>query len=184
MVSPTDQTSAIRAAFLDRDGTIIEEKHYLADPNQVHLLPGAVEGMRALGKKGFLIFVVSNQAGLGRGYISKAQFEEVQAEFAAQLKTSGIAIEDYFYCPHAPTDNCPCRKPKTGIIPKEWKGKKIDFAHSIVAGDKLSDLNLGIALGAKTFLVTTGYGEETKKTVPHSLHVTVVSGLLELSQKV
>ncbi len=174
-------TTTARAAFIDRDGTIIVEKNYLNDPTQVQLLPGAVEGLLALQAKGFLLFVVSNQSGIARGKISQAQFESVHSEFALKLEKSKITITDFLYCPHAPNANCPCRKPKTGMIPREWQKQTIDFSQSLVAGDKVCDLEMGIALGAKTFLVLTGYGEETKKSIPATPKVTVVADLYALS---
>lgn len=157
------QPPPIKAAFLDRDGTIIVEKNYLKDPDGVALLPGVVAGLKNLMARGFRLFVVSNQSGVGRGLISADEFKAVQARFAGEMEKAGVRIETYLYCLHAPDVSCPCRKPGTGLIPREWQGSAIDFRQSLVAGDKLADLQLAEALGAKPVLVLTGYGSETQK---------------------
>ena len=158
----------IKAAFLDRDGTIIVEKNYLKDPDGVVLLPGVITGLKALMARGYRLFVVSNQSGVGRGIISAEELKAVQTRFAGEMEKAGVTIETYLYCLHAPDVSCPCRKPGTGLIPREWQGSAIDFTQSLVVGDKLSDLQLAEALGAKGVLVLTGYGMETQKVLAGS----------------
>ncbi len=155
---------SIKAAFLDRDGTIIVEQNYLNDPALVKLLPTSAAAMLRLREKGFLLFIVSNQSGVARGFISPQQLEAVHREFEKRLNAAGVTIDGAFYCVHDPkVEKCPCRKPATGMVPREWKGQPIDFAKSLVAGDKRMDLELGKNLGARSFLVTkSGYGEKTR----------------------
>jgi D-glycero-D-manno-heptose 1,7-bisphosphate phosphatase len=153
--------SGRKAIFLDRDGTIIEDRHYPRDPAEVTLTPGALEGLRAMSEKGYLLFIVSNQSGVGRGIISDVQFRAVHERVCELLKAGGVDIASFGYCFHTPEDNCRCRKPAVGLIPKEHAGVRIDWTGSLVVGDKPSDLMLAEKLGAKGVLVATGYGEKT-----------------------
>ena len=99
------------AVFLDRDGTIIEEVNYLAHPEQVKLLPGAAEAIREWNAAGVLVVVVTNQAGVARGYFPESRIVEVHAHLDALLAAHGARIDAYYYCPHGPNDGCECRKP-------------------------------------------------------------------------
>lgn len=157
---------ALVAAFLDRDGTIIEDAHYPKHPDQVRLLPGAVEGLKLLRRKGYLIFVVSNQSGVGRGLIQESEFLAVHRRFCEVLQQNGVEIAEFSYCLHHPDDPCLCRKPKTGLVPRKYQDQRIDFKHSVVIGDRDSDLELGVQLGAKSILVRTGKGAVTESQWP------------------
>ena len=157
--------ASVAAVFLDRDGTIIVDQHYPKDPNAVSFLPKVPEALRLLKEKGFLLFVVSNQSGVGRGLISDSEFKSVHDAFVELLKAEGVEISGFFYCLHHPDDPCHCRKPKTGNIPKRFDGKPIDFLTSYTVGDRLSDLQLGDELGAKACLVLTGKGIETQREI-------------------
>ena len=150
------------AIFLDRDGTIIEETHYIRDPDKVRLLPRALDALLLLRKKGYLLFVVSNQSGVGRGLISRDDFSRVHKRVVEILETGRITVDDYLYCFHSPDENCGCRKPKTGLVPKTFKENSIDFARSFTIGDKAIDVELGRALGSTGILVLTGYGKEER----------------------
>lgn len=149
--------------FLDRDGTIIVDQHYPKEASLVSFLPHAVEGLRALREKGYRLVVVSNQSGVGRGLISDQQFREVHERFCQLLKEEKIEVDQYLYCLHHPEDPCHCRKPKTGLIPKSVAGEAIDFSKSVTVGDRKSDMELGKALGTRTYLILTGKGEDTEK---------------------
>jgi histidinol-phosphate phosphatase family protein len=164
------------AAILDRDGTIIEDAHYPKDPQKVQLIPGAVEGLQALRRKGYLIFVVSNQSGVGRGLIEESEFLAVHRRFCEVLQAAGAEVDEFGYCLHSPDDPCRCRKPKTGLVPRRFRNEAIDFARSVVIGDRESDLALGEELGARSILVRTGKGLATEdrlskqQTVPFSVY--------------
>jgi D-glycero-D-manno-heptose 1,7-bisphosphate phosphatase len=153
----------MKAVFLDRDGTIIEDAHYVRDPKDVVLVPQAVDGLKLLREKGYRLFVVSNQSGVGRGIISDEQFTAVHQKVCELLKAEGIEIDEYGYCFHRPEDECQCRKPQTGLIPKAFSGEKIDSELSFVVGDKDCDVELGEAAGMTGVLVLTGKGQETLK---------------------
>jgi D-glycero-D-manno-heptose 1,7-bisphosphate phosphatase len=143
---------------LDRDGTIIVERHYLHDPEGVELLPNAMEGIRAMRRLGLPVVVVSNQAGVGRGLYSLDAVERVNERLLMLLSAGDAAIDGIYICPHAPTDGCDCRKPATRLLTDAARDLSCDPAQSIVIGDKECDIDLGRAVGAVTMLVRTGYG--------------------------
>jgi D-glycero-D-manno-heptose 1,7-bisphosphate phosphatase len=152
-----------RVALLDRDGTLIKEKHYLADPAQVELILGVGEGLRRLSEMGVGLFVVTNQSGIGRGFYTADQMNLVHERMFELLALDGVRLDGIYHCPHHPEDGCGCRKPATGLV----KSAERDFGFSardgIVVGDKACDIELGKQLGATTFLVRTGYGEEVAR---------------------
>lgn len=149
------------AIFLDRDGTIIEDQHYPRDPNAVVLTPGAANAMKAFEAMGYWIFVVSNQSGVGRGIISDDEFRAVHDRFTQLLREENVQVAEFAYCFHTPEDACKCRKPGTGLVPRVFKGQAIDWAKSIVVGDKSADIQLASKMGARGILVRTGHGETT-----------------------
>lgn len=152
--------AARSAVFLDRDGTIIVERHYLHDPAGVELLPGAAEGLRRMRALGLPLIVVSNQSGIGRGYFGRKDVERVHGRLIELLEPEGVTLDAFHICPHAPDAGCRCRKPGTGLVLRAGSELGIDPRASFVVGDKPCDIDLGRAAGATTFLVTTGYGKE------------------------
>lgn len=155
-----------RAVFVDRDGTILEERHYLRNPAEVALVPGAVEALRLLRRAGFLLFVVSNQSGLGRGLITAAEHDAVHRRFLDLLAEAGVAPDDVRYCPHAPEAQCACRKPSTGMLPGDWHGESVDWRQSVVIGDKPGDLALADNAKAVGYLVMSGHGRASLEADP------------------
>ena len=151
-----------RFVLLDRDGTLIAERHYLADPARVELLPGAAKGLRLLRAMGLGVAVVTNQSGIGRGYFDETCLERVHHSLQCLLENEGVALDGIYFCPHVPAAACGCRKPATGLV--EQAARELDFAqqHSFVLGDKVCDIELGHRLGATTFLVRTGYGAQVE----------------------
>lgn len=150
-----------RVAFLDRDGTIIEDRAFLSDPDGVSLLPGAAQGLSGLVEIGMRLVVITNQSGVARGHLTLAQLDLVNARLEALLGSHGVALGGIFTCPHAPSDRCACRKPGTGLVREAKARLGIDPATGMVVGDKPSDLALGHALGLPTVLVATGEGART-----------------------
>lgn len=150
------------AVFLDRDGTVIVEKHYLHDPAGVELLPGAAEGMRRMNALGLKLVLVSNQSGVGRGYFGRDAVERVHGRLIELLEAEGVRLDGLYICPHAPArdsqEPCGCRKPLPGLIERASRELGLDPARSFVIGDKPCDVDLGLVVNATTFLVTTGYG--------------------------
>jgi D-glycero-D-manno-heptose 1,7-bisphosphate phosphatase len=149
-----------RYVILDRDGTLIEERNYLSDPAGVVLLPRALEGLRAFGVMGFSLVVVTNQAGIGRGYFTEADLHRVNDRLRALLREGGVDWDGLYYCPHAPNAGCECRKPKPGMALQAARELGFDPRQAVVIGDKACDVELGDAIGAQTILVRTGYGAE------------------------
>jgi D-glycero-D-manno-heptose 1,7-bisphosphate phosphatase len=149
--------------FLDRDGTINEEVGYLDDPDRLRLIPGAAEAIRLLNNAGILVIVVSNQAGVGRGYFSTATVEAIHRQLVKHLVEHGACIDAIYYCPHHPNEGCECRKPKAGMLLQAARKHVIDMRRAFIVGDKVSDLDAGRQVGCRTVLVLTGYGEQARE---------------------
>lgn len=171
------------AIFLDRDGTIIVEKNYLCDPDQVVLLEGAVAGLRAMSTHGLPFVVVSNQSGVGRGYFSAEQARAVERRLQELLAREGLAIAGWYHCPHAPETKCSCRKPLPGMIDAAVRDLGLDPVRSFVIGDKRCDIDLAAAVGATGILVTTGHGR-SDADYAHALPAPVCRDLFEASEEV
>ncbi len=149
-----------QALFLDRDGTVIEDRHYLCDPDGVALLPGVGEALKRMARAGVRLFLVTNQSGIGRGYFSEADFRACQARLDDLLRPYGVSFAEVRFCPHGPGEGCACRKPGTGMFEMAEKDFEVDKAHSFMVGDKLLDVEAGRNYGIASILVGTGYGRE------------------------
>ena len=141
-----------RAVFLDRDGTIIHDRKYLADPDGVALIDGAVPALLEWRARGFLLVVVSNQSGVGRGLITLDAHVRVAERFTRVLADAGVTLDGVYYCLHAPNDGCECRKPLPGLIVRAARELEIDLTASLVIGDKSSDVAAGRAAGCEAAL--------------------------------
>lgn len=144
--------------LLDRDGTLIVERHYLARVEDVELLPAAARGLRLLSHVGLGLAVLTNQSGLSRGYFDQTTLNAIHAHLRRLLADEGVSLAGIYVCPHAPDDGCDCRKPRPGLAHRSAEELNFDPATSFVIGDKPCDIELGRRLGAATFLVRTGYG--------------------------
>lgn len=138
-----------KGAFFDRDGTLIIDKHYLHDPEQVEYLPGIFEKLKALQEQDYLIFIVTNQSGIGRGYFAEDDMHKVHQKIVADFATQGITISDIAFCPHSPDDNCKCRKPHPKMILDLVEKHQIDQSLSFMVGDKDIDIQAGVNAGMK-----------------------------------
>ncbi|HVP06697.1 MAG TPA: HAD-IIIA family hydrolase [Candidatus Acidoferrum sp.] len=163
------------ALFVDRDGTVMEDKHYLSDPDQVELLPGAVEALKATAAAGFRMVVISNQSGIARGMFTKVEAEKVNARLVEMLRRQGVEVAAIYFCPHYPGGSikeyaisCECRKPAPGMAERAARELGVDFRRSIVVGDKVEDLALADAIGARSVLVLTGHGRESEERLRSS----------------
>jgi D-glycero-D-manno-heptose 1,7-bisphosphate phosphatase len=153
------------AVFLDRDGTIIEHVHYLADPAEVRLLPGAAQALRRLGRARFALVVITNQSAIGRGMITIEQYERVDAEVRRQLLDEGVTLDGVYYCPEVPEVDDPTivthvdRKPGPGMLLRASRDLGLDLGRSWMVGDLISDALAGLNAGCKgSLLVLTGKG--------------------------
>lgn len=145
----------IGALFLDRDGTIITDEHYLGDAALVRLLPGAAMAIARANTANVPVFVVTNQSGIGRGHITDKQYHEVAAALATILHSQGARVTATYYCPHAPTfgNVCECRKPGLGMYRQAENEFGVDLGKSAYIGDKWRDIEPAIATGGLGILV-------------------------------
>jgi D-glycero-D-manno-heptose 1,7-bisphosphate phosphatase len=153
------------AVFLDRDGVVIEDSHYLGDPSRVKLLPGSAESIALLNRAGWQVVVATNQSGVARGLFSLGSVGEVHDRIDEQLRPFQARVDAYYFCPHHPEAemrefrvDCDCRKPKPGLLLRAAEVHGLDLAASWMIGDRLSDLEAGSAAGCRTVLVRTGIG--------------------------
>jgi D-glycero-D-manno-heptose 1,7-bisphosphate phosphatase len=156
------QSPRRRFIVLDRDGTIIEEREYLSDPEQVRLIPGVGTALRELCQMGFGLVVITNQSGIGRGFFDQEQLAYVHKRLRKLLKREGVHLDGIYVCPHKPDDNCASRKPRLGLLQKAAGELGFSLANCIVIGDKACDIEMGHGVGALTFLVRTGYGAQVE----------------------
>lgn len=162
-----------RAVFVDRDGTLIEETGYLNDLSRLKLFPYSVDAVRQLNRAGFVVVVVTNQAGIARGIVTDDFLESAHRHLSAVMHAGGARIDRYYHCPHHPDGivpglnrACECRKPAPGLWHQAARDLSIDLARSFTIGDRWLDVRAGRAAGTKTVMVRTGYGLGEEHTVP------------------
>ena len=155
------------AVFLDRDGTMIHEVGYLASRDDLRWFSWTADAIRLLNRAGFLVFVVTNQGGIGLGYYPEQFVIDTHAEMAARLDRCGAKVDGWFHCPHHPRATvaslrveCACRKPGRGMVDQAARRFDIDLRRSFTVGDKQIDVLLGRAIGGRGLLVKTGHGED------------------------
>jgi D-glycero-D-manno-heptose 1,7-bisphosphate phosphatase len=153
------------AVFLDRDGTLIEEAGYLDRLERLVFFPYTVDAVRLLNRAGFVVVVITNQAGIARGIVAPGFVQEAHDHIAARLAKGGARVDAFYHCPHHPEAavealriDCDCRKPKPGLLRQAADDLALDLARSFVVGDRWHDLEAGLALGIRGLLVRTGYG--------------------------
>ena len=175
-------TAQIKAIFFDRDGTLIHEKPgvYLSDPAKVRPYQSVPAALRMLKKAGYHFFIVSNQSGIGRGYFTEKEVNAVHARLQQLLRPA--IFEEIVFCPHAPNENCTCRKPQPKIGLQLIKKYHINPTQSFMIGDKKADVEFGKVLGFKTILVTTANGKNHLKKYPELHPDKVASNLLNAAR--
>ena len=153
------------AAFLDRDGTIIQHVELMREVGQMRILPGAAEAIRILNQGGVRIIVVTNQPVVARGICTEDEVELIHEELKRRLLKKGARIDAIYYCPHHPNATleqyrvkCPCRKPEAGMILRASKEQNVDLDRSVMIGDTTQDIMAGSKAGTRTILVRTGHG--------------------------
>ncbi len=164
-----------QAVFFDRDGTLIEERHYLSRPEQVSVFPGAGLALKKLQNQGLKLFIVSNQSGVGRGYFTMADVDRVNDRLLSELGSSGVHFEKIYIAPEAPDMPSRGRKPSPQFLYDARDEFGIDLGGSYMVGDKGIDLECGWNAGVKRcILVRTGYGLEFERNSPDKLRNAVV----------
>ncbi len=162
----------VKAIFLDRDGTINYERNYVHKIEDFELIPGTLEALRLLKDSNIKIYIITNQAGIARGYFTEEQFHDLTQYMLSRFDEIDCKIEKVLYCPHHPdgiipeyTQKCLCRKPGTKLIEEVMNKEKLNANEIALVGDRDSDIEAGLRLGVTTYLVLTGYGREHKDDI-------------------
>ena len=179
-------TDKKKAIFLDRDGVINKEIGYLSDPNKFELIEGVLKALKIFRQKEFLLIIITNQAGIARGYYTEETLSEIHKRMISLLKENDIALDDIYFCPHHPelTGPCDCRKPNPGMILKAKNTHNIDLQSSYMVGDTLNDIKTGLNAKCKTVLVLTGYGAEEEKKINVIKPDFIFKNLLEFANNI
>ncbi|MFO7569631.1 MAG: HAD family hydrolase [Smithellaceae bacterium] len=158
----------ITAVFLDRDGTLNEEVGYLDHADKLRMIPAAFEAVRLINESGMQAIVVTNQAGIAKGFFTEAFVRDINDRMQSIFLEHGAHIDRFYYCPHHPTDGaapyrkiCDCRKPAAGLLKQAANDLDIDLRNSYMIGDRYRDIEAAHRAGAKGVLVMTGYGQES-----------------------
>lgn len=149
--------------MLDRDGTIIIEKNYLSNPDQIELIPGVSDTLLELKKLGLGLLIITNQSGIGRKCFDLTTLKKIHQKLIDLLLKEGVILDGIYFCPHLPEDDCLCRKPGTKLIEEAQRKHNFNPKECFVVGDNKVDIELGKNIGATTILVRTGYGSQTEK---------------------
>ena len=173
--------------FLDRDGTLIEERGYLDRLDLLSIFPWTADALRLLSRAGYAIVVITNQSAIARGMIDEAFLEQVHRELSARLARGGAAIDRYYFCPHladatleAYRQACRCRKPGPGMIERACRELDLDPARSVMIGDRWLDIACGRAAGTRTVLVRTGHGAHEADRPPDGIRAdAILNNLME-----
>jgi len=155
---------SLKLVILDRDGVInFDSPDYILSPVQWQAIPGSLSAIARLKKAGLQVSVCSNQSGIGRGMMSQATFDAIQAKMILQTQQAGGSYDYIAYCPHGPDDGCVCRKPLPGMLLETIKKMKIkDKSTAIMVGDSYRDVQAAFAAGIAAVLVSSGYGDESQ----------------------
>jgi D-glycero-D-manno-heptose 1,7-bisphosphate phosphatase len=153
-----------RFVILDRDGTMVVDRHYLSDPNGLTFLPRAAEGLRSMYEQGCRLVVISNQSGVGRGMFSIEALERMNVKLMEMVSQAGARLERIYFCPHRPEEACPCRKPRTQLMADAAGELGFDPRQAVVIGDKPSDVEFGRNSGAVTLLIDSDPSSERARS--------------------
>ena len=172
-----------KALFLDRDGVIINYIPYLSKPEQVEIPEGAGQALREWQDAGYLLIIVTNQSGVGRGYFSVDDVAAVHVQVFIEYQQFGVSFHDVLICPHHPDEGCKCRKPSPYLLLEAAKKYNLDLVQSYFIGDAPSDLDCAIQAGCHPVLLLTGRGASTVEQIEkYSIEVTVFQQIDETIQ--
>jgi D-glycero-D-manno-heptose 1,7-bisphosphate phosphatase len=144
------------ALLLDRDGTLIEDDGYIAQPENVRMVPGSIAALQVLQESGLALVITSNQSGIGRGLITGAQAQAVHERVVELLEAGGVHLDGAYYCPHAPEEGCECRKPRPGLLHEAATQLHLDLTRSFVVGNQPRDMEAGRRAGCRTAAIVRG----------------------------
>jgi D-glycero-D-manno-heptose 1,7-bisphosphate phosphatase len=175
------------AVFLDRDGTLVEERGYLDRLDLLTVFPWTADALRLLKRAGFATVVITNQAAIARGIIDETFLADVHRELSARLDRGNATIDRYYFCPHVVDAKveryrlaCRCRKPEPGMIEQACREMDLDPSRSVMVGDRWLDVACGRAAGTRTILVRTGHGAHEAETPPDGLRAdAILNNLME-----
>lgn len=156
----------MKTIFLDRDGVINENppnRGYVSSWEDFTFLPNALKAIHILTRSGFRIFLATNQAGIGKGIFTEKQLSDIHQQMLRQISSNGGDIVHIYYCPHHPDDNCPCRKPKPGMLLTAAIEHGFDVTSTFFVGDSITDITAAKQAGATPILVLTGHGRDSYK---------------------
>ncbi len=169
------------AVFLDRDGTVIADKHYLSDPDGVEILPGAAQAIARLNARGVAVFLVTNQSGIGRGMFTQQDFGSVQERLISELAQHGAHLDGVYFCPHSPDEACACRKPAPGLFERAAREHDLDLSRSVFIGDRLRDVEPAFLWGGTPILVRGSSPDEGADRAPGIIIAEDLDAAVELA---
>jgi D-glycero-D-manno-heptose 1,7-bisphosphate phosphatase len=172
-----NRSAANKVVILDRDGTVVLDRHYLSDPAGLEFLPSAAEGLRSMYSQGHRLIVITNQSGIGRGLFSLEQLHQMNVRLVEMVRSCGAELEGIYFCPHLPNDQCECRKPRIKLLLQAAAELGFDPADAVVIGDQGSDVEFGRRAGATTILIAAASNDTTAAAADY-----VVRDLREAAQ--
>ena len=157
------QNGSYGAVFLDRDGTVSEEIGYMYDVSLYRVFPWTGQAIRKLNETGMRVILATNQSGIERGYFTERMVHRVHDRLRHEIERYGAHLDDVYFCPHQSKSDCPCRKPRPGMLYRGHKELGIDLSNSYMVGDRYLDVRTGVAAGTRTILVMTGDGKRQRE---------------------
>jgi D-glycero-D-manno-heptose 1,7-bisphosphate phosphatase len=153
----------MKVAFLDRDGVINKDAGYTYRVDDFEFTDGCIDALKIFQEKNYKIIIVTNQSGIGRGYYSEDDYQQLTCWYRQQLLDQGITITDVFHCPHTPENLCACRKPREGLFLQAAQKYEIDFSSSFMVGDKISDLQAAKKMGVDKLFMLSGDDQSSQQ---------------------
>lgn len=157
---PESGMEKIKAVFLDKDGTLIVDVPYNVNPELIEFTPGAAVAVQKLHTAGYKLIIISNQSGVAHGYFPETALPAVEQRISQMLNELGVPLSGFYYCPHHPANDCPCRKPAPGLILQAANDLLVDLTESWMVGDILNDSEAGKRAGCRTILLDNGHETE------------------------